>query len=307
MNNNTTIVGGLNNKKRFILGLLSSVLGIIIIFFVIISLGIYKFNWNNNFIYAVTKIFPFPAASIDGDKITVYEVNKDLEALKLYNNSGAMQLTDATDLTDIALEKLIEDKLVAMAAAEFNIELSEQEIDQQMHVLFQKAGSKQEIEAYIHDLYKWNLDEFTEKIIKPYTLARKLDDYLLENLESNQQALQRAEQVYDKVKVSDESFEDLARQYSEDENNADNGGDLGYIERGMTVSVFEDAAFDTQVGEISELIKTESGYHILYIVDKQGDSEQIKKVHVKHILIKIIGADEYVDQLRKKIEIKKYI
>ncbi len=48
-----------------------------------------------------------------------------------------------------------------------------------------------------------------------------------------------------------------------------NGGDLGYFSRGQMVKEFEDAAFSMEIGEISNPIKTQFGYHLIYLTDKQ--------------------------------------
>lgn len=49
-----------------------------------------------------------------------------------------------------------------------------------------------------------------------------------------------------------------------------NGGDLGYFGKGQMVKEFEDAAFSMEVGEVSVPIKTQFGYHLIYLTDKQG-------------------------------------
>ena len=48
-----------------------------------------------------------------------------------------------------------------------------------------------------------------------------------------------------------------------------NGGDLGYFSRGQMVKEFEDAAFNMNTGEISNPVKTQFGYHLIYLTDKQ--------------------------------------
>jgi len=77
-----------------------------------------------------------------------------------------------------------------------------------------------------------------------------------------------AEDVLKQVKGGG-NFGELAKKYSDDPGSKDNGGDLGFIVRGQTVKEFEASAFSLKPNEISNLVKTDFGYHILQLLDKQ--------------------------------------
>ena len=65
-----------------------------------------------------------------------------------------------------------------------------------------------------------------------------------------------------------ESFEELAREYSECPSGR-SGGDLGYFTYGQMVKPFETAAFKTEVGKISEPVQTQFGWHLIKVIDKK--------------------------------------
>ena len=102
------------------------------------------------------------------------------------------------------------------------------------------------------------------------------------------------------------SFEEAAKEYSEDPGSKDNGGYLGFVPRGTFVKEFEKVAFTLAINTISKPIKTQFGFHIIEVLERSGE-----KVGVRHILLqtKVVDGDKTktyktVADLSKKISTK---
>jgi parvulin-like peptidyl-prolyl isomerase len=105
----------------------------------------------------------------------------------------------------------------------------------------------------------------------------------------------RAEAILKRTKAG-EDFAKVAQAYSEDQGSKAKGGDLGYFTLGRMVPEFEDAAFYTDPGEISGIVETQYGYHIIKVEDhinaRQRSFEEMKdyireKLHRQLVMFKV--------------------
>ena len=100
--------------------------------------------------------------------------------------------------------------------------------------------------------------------------------------ESQQEIKQRLSNIRERV-IKEDNFAALAVMYSEDPGSARKGGELGFFERGEMFAEFEAAAFNLKKQrDISPVIKTKAGYHILQLIERRGEL-----INVRHILLQI--------------------
>ena len=177
---------------------------------------------------------------------------------------------------------------------------------------------KQELEGYKDQLAKPYLTEknVTEKLIREAYDRMKEEvsaSHLLIRVDADAAPVDTVA-AYNKIMdlrkqiVSEgKDFEKMARQYSEDPSAASNSGKLGYFTSLQMVYPFEEAAFNTKVGDISMPVRTRFGYHLVKVNDRRSSQGQVK---VAHIMVRAASGIPEQDSLaaRNKIyEIRKQL
>jgi len=118
-------------------------------------------------------------------------------------------------------------------------------------------------------------------------------------------AKNKAEQILEWLKKG-EKFETLAEHYSEDADSAKRGGDLGYLSKGRMSKSFEEAAFSLQPGQISGIVETDLGYHIIKVEDHKAAATktlaEVKDSITKQLTAELVKArvDEFTQKAEKE-------
>ncbi len=146
------------------------------------------------------------------------------------------------------------------------------------------------------------LEGYKKQLEKPYFTDENADEVLIKEAYERMQWNIRASHIlikcdenampedtlkaYNKAKfvhkraLKGEDFEILAVQNSEDPSVVKNKGDLGYFSAFSMVYPFESGAYNTKVGNISDIVRTRFGYHIIKVIDKKADKGEVKVAHL---------------------------
>jgi parvulin-like peptidyl-prolyl isomerase len=167
------------------------------------------------------------------------------------------------------------------------------------------AGEKE-----LRDFYQGHMDRY--RVNESYRIGHILFPIPKDaSLEQGREIRKRSQKVLERIKGG-EDFGEMALLYSEDPSSRKDRGDMGYFKRGELLPALEREAFRLQVGEVSGVIRTEFGFHIIKLLDRKGGEppsfEEVKeKVHADYYASEMEKAYlQFLSKLKEKsiIEIK---
>ncbi len=192
------------------------------------------------------------------------------------------------------LNTLITNKIIELEAKKEKITVTDAEIQKEIDAIIDSYGGKEMFDQYM--AYSGMTVEEMKKDIALYLKTIKLieprikitDEEIESYFEENKESFAQAEQVEashilvkdkataDEIKQkldAGEDFAELAARYSIDTATSQSGGELGFFKRGTMDEAFEEAAFSMKIGETSEPVKTENGYHIIRVTNRKEAQE----------------------------------
>lgn len=267
---------------------------------------------------AYAQVLDRVVAVVENDPILESELNAQLQFFVLTNRMDPK----APGLRDQVLQSMINEKLIVAKAVEDSVTVTDEEVQQQLDAAIQQRIQQVGSEARLEEMYGMPLSrikrEYREEMRKNL-LAQKLQQQRLgttqigryeveeffrtyrdslprvpEEVELSHifmkpgfgaseraAAYQRLQQLNDSIKAGVD-FGELAKRHSEDQGSAPQGGSLGLVRRGQFVKEFESAVFSLGEGQVSGIVETEFGLHIVQLLERRGDA-----VRARHILMRM--------------------
>lgn len=296
------------NRKLAVIGGVSALVALVITI-TVFGVMIYKYKNDSRPVQIMAKIVPYPVVSVNGGPLwnaaTYSEYLFELSSIKKFYQSQGQDLSNdegkqrLEELKKELIQQLEDNQIIKQEASKEKIVVTSKEVDEEYNKLVENAGGPDKVKETLQNLYGWTIADFKEKV-RFSLVQKKLADKITNDPNRNGVAKAKAEDLLNQVK-NGASFEELAKANSED-SSASNGGDLGFIEKGQTVPEFEQAAFALEQGQVSGIVKTQYGFHIIKVTEKQAD-----KVKVSHILIKGIDLEAWLKEQREKAKIVQYL
>jgi peptidyl-prolyl cis-trans isomerase SurA len=257
-------------------------------------------------------------AVVGGEAIYLSELQSQTHFYALQNrvdpNTPGLQKT--------ILDMMINDQLVLAKAIEDSVTVTEDEVQQQLNERIKEMIQQYGTEARVEELYGMPVSrmkrEFREEM-KKQLLKSKLQRQLFGNITVTRReveeffeaykdslpqvpeevevshiyitpkvsagvkrvAFEKAKVILDSIKAGGD-FAAFAKKYSDDPGSSSHGGDLGWARRGDFVKEYEEAAFALKPGQLSDVVESTFGYHLIQLIERRGEA-----VHTRQILIKL--------------------
>lgn len=250
-------------------------------------------------------------AQVGDEKITVKEFDEQLKSLP---PQLQMMVTSNPEAKVQLLESWVQMNLFAKEAKSMKLDEDpqfKQKFAKVRDSLLAQEFVKRELEKApqikpeeIKKFYDDNKKEF----VKPESVHAR---HILIKVDQNadEKAKKEAEAKANDIKkklAAGKDFAELAKEFSDDPGSKQKGGDLGFFAKGRMVPEFEKAAFELKVNEISNLVKSNFGYHIIQVLEKKPQ-EEMKYEEVSREIeerLKAQKQEEQIDVVSEKLKAK---
>lgn len=258
------------------------------------------------------------AARVNGQEITREQLERELGRYLASDPAGPAPdspdgLALIAQLREEVLDALIEQALIEQEARASNIVVTDQMIDQEIETLVRMRGGRAEFEAWL--AANGQTEAEAREMVRQELMAGALRDRVLAQLPRTAEYVHayhivvatevEARTVQARL-ASGAKFTALAQSLSIDDSTRPDGGDLGWFTRGAGAVLWtevEDAAFALNPGEISPIVQSPIGFHLVWVVDRQTRALTAEDT----AYFQQLALDRWIDSLKARATIEKFL
>lgn len=279
-------------------------------------------------------------ANVAGEQVKKAEFTKMFDIFKAqYEKQFGAEVwdkeVDGRKFGDVAKEKildmLVDTKIQLKKAEEMGIKVTDEEVNTEIENAKKYFETEEKFNEFLKE-QNMDLDYFKDSVRKDMIIS-KLREKMTENITVTDAEIktyydahlnefmqvkashilletkEEAQKMLERIKAG-ENFNELAKQNSKDPSAKDNGGDLGFFGHGDMVEPFEQAAFALKPGQVSDIVETQYGFHIIKVEDSKIDQFEDIKEQLKTTLLNDKINSEYekmLEDMRTKANVQKFV
>ena len=216
------------------------------------------------------------AALVNGEPILMADFEEELFRFEAAQTTSGIDLATLGDYQSQVLQAMIDRRLLAQGARVIGAEVNDLAVDQKLEQLASELGGSEEMGTWLA-VNGYSLESFKAALAEEM-LATQMIEYIVAQMSDTVEQVhaqhilvatqELAESLHDQL-IDGTDFAEIARIYSIDTSSRPAGGDLGWFPVGyLLVPEVEAAAFDLQPGELSAVIESDLGFHIVQTIER---------------------------------------
>jgi parvulin-like peptidyl-prolyl isomerase len=216
------------------------------------------------------------AALVNGEPILLVDFEDELTRFETAQTTSGIDLATLGDYQSQVLQALIDRRLLAQGARAIGVEVDDPAVDQRLEQLASDLGGNEEMGTWLA-VNGYTLESFKAALAEEMLAANMIEHIVAQVGDSTEQVhaqhilvatREMAESLREQL-IDGADFAEIARMYSIDTSSRPAGGDLGWFPMGyLLVPEVEAVAFDLQPGELSEVIESDLGFHIVQTIER---------------------------------------
>ncbi|MCA9309325.1 peptidylprolyl isomerase [Candidatus Saccharibacteria bacterium] len=291
-----------HSKHRVALTSLVIVVASLLVLSLFTGYQLYRRQSTGDFTYRVTQIIPFPVAKVNGNFVSyeryLFELRPNIYWLSQYGTTDLQSPDGKRQIEHYkneSLKRAMENTVAADLAKANNITVTDKEVDASIDRVQSLGG---DLDQVVAEEYNFSVKDF-RRLRKEALIRLKVAKAL------DKEAPKHAQKVLNEIKAG-KPFADAAKEYSDDLETKQLGGDVGVVEKGKAKLREEVAAeaFKLEAGAVSGVIETENGDYYIIKVNEKLDENRVK---ISMIRIAVKDMSEYVAEYEKAGKVSRYI